>query len=262
MINVVGVVLNEKGKQYYFLPGKVSNLEKDMSVIVETEKGTQFGTVLTPNIDLPQPDVRKELKTILRIATEKDIEKNEENKKQAKEAIVNCKKIIGELSLKMTIVDAYFTFEREQLVFNFLADNRVDFRDLVKKLATIYKTRIELRQIGVRDKSKEIGGLAMCGREFCCKSMNSDFDSVSINMAKNQNISLSPSKINGACGRLLCCLKYEDSLYKENKAKLPKIGDRVNTKKGVGKVISINTLDLTYKVEIPKYGIMEIKDES
>jgi cell fate regulator YaaT (PSP1 superfamily) len=262
VIEVVGVMLNDKGRQYYFSPNGYLELAKGTNVVVETEKGLQFGQVLTPAFKIAKEEIRKELKKIIRIADQEDVIRHEKNILDAKNAIKKSKKLIEELALNMLVVDAYYTFDREQLVFKFLSDSRVDFRELVKKLALIYKTRIELRQIGVRDKAKEIGGIALCGKEFCCKSMDADFDSISINMAKNQNISLNPNKINGACGRLLCCLRYEDDLYKENRQKMPKLGDRVETPKGIGKVVSLDILNLTYKVEIPEYGVLEIKSES
>ncbi len=262
MIEVVGIAFNGKGRQYYFLTNGKEILQKGASVIVETEKGLQFGTVVAEAFNIKQEEIRSELKSVLREANKKDIETHEKNLVEAREAMRKCKGLIEELDLKMLVVDAYFTFDKKQLVFKFLSDDRVDFRELVKKLAVTYKTRIELRQIGVRDKAKEIGGIALCGKEFCCKAMNTDFDSISINMAKNQNISLNPNKINGACGRLLCCLRYEDDLYKANRKNLPKIGDRVKTPKGMGKVVALDVLRQTYKVDIMDVGILEMSDES
>ena len=161
----------------------------------------------------------------------------------------------------MYIIDASYTLDRSQLFFRFMADERVDFRSLAKDLATIYKTRIELRQVGVRDKAKEVGGYGSCGRPLCCAKYLSDFDSVSINMAKNQNIALNPTKINGVCGRLLCCLKYEDECYKDLRQGLPKVGKKVQTEQGEGKVISIDVLKGTYRVNIPEVGIVELEKE-
>ena len=199
------------------------------------------------------------MKKVIKIASKKDFNKHLENIKDAKKALKECKKIVEKLNLDMQIIDANYTFNRDQLVFRFLADNRVDFRDLAKQLAAIYKTRIELRQVGVRDKAREIGGLAPCGQRLCCSKYSYDFNSVSINMAKNQNIALNPNKINGVCGRLLCCLKYEDENYTENRDKLPNIGDIVKTEYGEGTVINLDILNLKYKVETKNNGIVEIK---
>ena len=159
----------------------------------------------------------------------------------------------------MNIIDASYTFDRDQLIFNFIADNRVDFRDLAKKLATLYKTRIELRQVGVRDKAKKIGGYGSCGREFCCSKFLNDFDSVSINMAKNQGLALNPTKINGCCGRLLCCIKYENDVYTECSKDLPKLGKNITIPEGTGRVIAVDILNKTFKVDIKDKGIIEVK---
>ena len=169
-----------------------------------------------------------------------------------------CKELIKKYNLNMMVLDAHYTFEKEQLIFRFLSDSRIDFRDLAKELAGKFRTRIELHQIGARDKAKEIGGCGQCGQKMCCARFLTDLDSVSINMAKNQNIALNPSKINGVCGRLLCCLKYEDDNYKECRKKLPKIGHTVKTEKGEGKVISLDVLKGIYQVDIPKIGIIEV----
>ena len=175
-----------------------------------------------------------------------------------KKALVKCKELIKKYNLNMYVLDCNYTFDRSQLLFTFLAESRIDFRKLAKDLANIYKTRIELRQVGVRDKAKEVGGYGSCGRELCCSKFLCDFDSVSINMAKNQNIALNPSKINGCCGRLLCCLKYEEDCYKEFSKKLPKLGKKIEIFGSQGKVISVDILGQKYKVELKDGQIMEV----
>ena len=256
MKTIVKVAFKEKGKGYYFDSNDL-NLKVGLTVVVETERGLQFGKV-TEIVDQKEiENFKSEFKKVIRIASKNDYDKNKKNNKDAKEALVKCKELVKEHNLNMQIIDSSFTLEKDQLLFRFLADNRVDFRVLAKELASIYKTRIELRQIGVRDKAKEIGGIGPCGRCFCCNKFLIDFESVSINMAKNQNLALNPNKINGVCGRLLCCLKYENDNYKDCKSCLPKIGDKVETKEGIGKVIELNILEKKYKVDIPNYGIIE-----
>lgn len=257
MIDVIGVSFNTKGKIYYFLPGKYI-LKKNVTVIVPTEKGLQFGKVIENKKTISEDEIKGEIKTIIRISTKKDYQKHLENISLAKEAVKVCKAKVKEEKLNMQIIDASYTFDRSQLMFRFISDNRVDFRNLVKELASIYKTRIELHQVGVRDKAKEIGGYGLCGRCLCCTKFLNDLDSVSINMAKNQNISLNPNKINGLCGRLLCCLKYENECYSKCKLKLPRIGSSIKTKEGTGVVVSVNILKESYKVSIPDVGIVEV----
>ena len=201
----------------YFLPFKYK-LKENVTVIVETENGLEFGKVIEPSVKV---DNNEELNRIIRISTKRDYQNYKQNILDAKEALKKAKDIVQDLNLNMYVLDAYYNFERSKLFFRFLADARIDFRDLAKELASIYKTRIELRQIGIRDKAKETGGVGMCGRCLCCSKFLKDFDSVSISMVKNQNISLNPNKINGVCGRLLCCLKYEDENYKECRKCLP-----------------------------------------
>lgn len=263
MIEVVGISLTENGKIYYFLPNEFQ-LKPNLTVIVETERGLQFGRVETEIMSMQENKIKMPLKKVVRIATKKDFNKNMSNIKDANKALKDCRKLVSKLNLDMQIIDASYTFNRDQLVFRFLADNRIDFRELAKQLASIYKTRIELRQVGVRDKAREIGGLAPCGQKLCCSKYSYDFNSVSINMAKNQGIALNPSKINGVCGRLLCCLKYEDENYSENRKKLPSIGDKVKTEFGEGTVVNLDILNLKYKVDTKNNGIVEIKakDES
>ena len=259
---IVGIRLNENGKTYYFNSNGFILKEKD-SVIVETEKGLQFGEVVNvfdDNFDKGN----FEYKNVIRIANKGDYKKHLSNVKDAEKAIIKCNEKIVEYGLDMKIMDASYTFDREQLIFRFISDNRVDFRQLAKDLGTIFKTRIELRQVGIRDKAKEVGGFGPCGRKLCCNNFLTEFDSVSINMAKNQNLSLNPTKINGVCGRLLCCLKFENENYTEYKKGLPDVGHRGKTEQGEGKVISVDVFKRTYKVLLPENEILtvEVKDES
>ena len=257
MKEVVGIVFKKNGQIYYFLSGNLK-LKKDEKVIVNTERGLQFGTVCMQNTNIEKSKLPLGLNTVERVCSKKDIANYENNKLLAKKALKKSKELVEQQKLNMVILDANYNFDRSQLLITFLSDNRVDFRNLAKDLASIYKTRIELRQVGVRDKAREIGGYGFCGRELCCARYSYDFDTVSINMAKNQNIALNPTKINGLCGRLLCCLKYEDECYKECNKKLPKVGKKVNTEHGDGKVISVEPLKMTYKVDIKDQGIVEI----
>lgn len=257
MIEVVGVVFKPKNKIYYFAPNGIE-IKKDTNVIVRTERGLQLGTVEIPNTKIEEAKIKSSLSEVIRVASKKDNDKYLKNITDAKKTLKKCKQLVEEYGLNMVILDANYTFDRSQLMFTFIADSRVDFRKLAKDLAIIYKTRIELRQVGVRDKAKEIGGYGSCGRELCCSKFLCDFDSVSINMAKNQNIALNPTKINGVCGRLLCCLKYEDECYKECIKKLPKVGKKIETKFGEGKVVSMDVLKQTYRVDIKDKGIVEV----
>ena len=261
MKEVVGVTF-EEGKVYYFDPNG-HKLKENVTVIVETEQGLQFGTVKIPLIKIPETKIKTKLKKVIRISTKKDFNQYKKNKSDAKEAKKQCQIIADEQNLNMKIIDASYTFDRDKLIFRFLADNRVDFRELAKELAKIYKVRIELRQIGVRDKAKEVGGYGPCGRKLCCASFLKDLDTVSINMAKNQNIALNPTKINGACGRLMCCLKYEDECYSECRLKMKKIGDKIKTEYGEGIIQGLDILRQKYKVDVPEHGIVEVdKNES
>ena len=258
MIKVVGVEFKENDDKYYFSIKKVIP-KKNITVIVETDKGMQFGKVVTDILEIDEKEFDKEIKPIIRISTKKDFNIHKKNIRDAKEALKVCKEIVEEDNLKMQVIDATYSFDRSQLMFRFVADSRIDFRDLAKELAAIYKTRIELRQIGIRDKAKEVGGLGLCGRKMCCARFLKDFDSVSISMAKNQNLSLNPSKINGVCGRLLCCLKYEDESYSECKNCLPKIGQAIKTDKGEGKVISVDILNHKYTVELNNHNTIDVE---
>lgn len=257
MIEVVGINFKNGGKVYYFSPGKFK-LKEGITVIVETGQGTQFGKVVEANKSISSNILKGDLKKVIRIATKNDYHKHLKNIEEAKEALNTCKNLAAKAKLSIQIIDAIYTFDKSQLTFRFISDNRVDFRNLVKDLASIYKTRIELRQVGVRDRAKEMGGYGLCGQKLCCSRFLNELDTVSINMAKNQNISLNPTKINGICGRLLCCLKYEDETYACCKKGLPKIGSTVKISQGEGKVISVNILKQKYKVDIPDVGIIEV----
>ena len=259
---VVGVKLTDNGKTYFFNSNGF-NLSVGNQVIVETEKGLQYGEVVSI-IDEENKNNNLEYKNVIRIASSSDIKKHNSNLKDAARAINKCNKLIEQYGLDMKIIDASYTFDREQLIFRFVSDSRVDFRQLAKDLGATFKTRIELRQVGIRDKAKEIGGFGPCGRKLCCNNFLTEFDSVSINMAKNQNLSLNPTKINGVCGRLLCCLKYENDNYTGYKKGMPDVGQRVKTDKGDGKVISVDVFKRSYKVLLPENEILtvEVEDES
>lgn len=247
MIDVVGVNFKSNGRVYYFSTNGL-DIDIDDKVIVETEKGLQFAFVAIKK-EIDENSFSSVIKNVLRKATDSDFKQYEKNQLEAEKAIIEARRLIDKLELDMRIIDANFTFDRNQLLFNFLADERVDFRELAKRLAQIYKTRIELRQIGVRDKAKEIGGIGPCGRFLCCNQFLTDFNSVSINMAKNQYISLNPTKINGVCGRLLCCLKYEDEVYTELKKGLPSVGEIYSNDDIVGKVVSVDVFRKVITVE-------------
>lgn len=256
--NVVGVNFQDKIKIYYFLTNNL-NLKLKEKVIVETDKGLQIGMIVSENREISDKEISAPLKKVIRLANEEDLKKEKENFDLSKKALIKCRELINKNNMDMQLTEAAYNFDKSQLIFYFVSDKRIDFRNLVKDLASIYHTRIEMRQIGVRDKSKEIGGIGLCGRELCCKNHLKDFDSVSICMAKNQNIALNPTKINGCCGRLLCCLKYEDDQYLEYRKTLPEINQKVSTKDGEGKVISIDIYKQTYKVLLNNNEIIEIK---
>jgi cell fate regulator YaaT (PSP1 superfamily) len=258
MKKVIGVSFADSKKIYYFLPNKLE-LNKDDSVIVTTEIGEQFAKVVTDIIDVDEKKLKMELKNIDRKATQKDIAANNKNKKDSLKALDDAIKIASELELDMQLLNASFTFDRKQLLITFLADSRIDFRDLVKKLAAIYKTRIELRQIGVRDKAKAVGGYGLCGRELCCSTFLRDLNSVSINMAKNQNLALNPQKINGVCGRLMCCLSYENDNYSVYKKGLPKVGDKVVSNGETGKIITVDVFNRVCKMETADSKVITIE---
>lgn len=248
-MNVCGIALSNKGKVYYFDAGELE-IKKNITVIVETEKGQQFGKVVETNVQNVDIKVLENIKPIIRVSTKNDYNNYLKNLKDAAQALNFARKKSEEMKLDMNIVDAVWTFDRKQLTFNFIADDRIDFRDFVKLLAATYKARIELHQMGVRDKAKMVGGIGSCGRALCCTEFLNKIDMISINMAKNQNIALNPTKINGVCGRLLCCLGYEDDIYTELKANLPHIGSVVKTEYGKGEVIEVNILKNSYIVLI------------
>lgn len=249
MKNIIGVRFKKPGKIYFFDPGDLKITNKDF-VIVETSQGEEYGEVVIANRSIPDEKVVTPLKRVIRIATKKDKNHYEENKQKEKEAFDICQKKIKEHNLDMTLTDVEFKFDNSKVLFYFTADGRIDFRDLVKDLATIFKTRIELRQIGVRDEVKRIGGNGICGRELCCCSFLGNFETVSIKMAKEQNMSLNPSKISGNCGRLMCCLKYEQDVYEEKLKRLPKIGAIVKTEDGEGIVDGVETLKEKVRVKL------------
>ena len=248
MKNIVGVRFKKLGKIYFFDP-KDLKLEKRDQVIVETAQGDEFGEVLIANRCIENDKIVEPLKKVIRKATDKDKKHYEECKKKEKEAFEVCQKKIKEHKLDMTLTEVEYKFDNSKILFYFTADGRIDFRELVKDLAAIYKTRIELRQIGVRDEVKRIGGNGVCGRELCCCSFLRDFETVSIKMAKEQNISLNPSKISGNCGRLMCCLKYEQEVYEDKLKRLPNIGAIVKTADGTGEVDGVETLKERVKVK-------------
>ena len=249
MKKIVGVRFKKLGKIYFFNPERLYIKKGDM-VVVETSQGEELGEVMIPNRMVEDEKIIAPLKKVVRIATKKDIKHAEECKKNEKDAFALCEKKIKEHGLDMTLTDVEFKFDNSKILFYFTADGRVDFRELVKDLAAVYKTRIELRQIGVRDEVKRICGNGVCGRELCCCTFLSDFEPVTIKMAKEQNISLNPSKISGNCGRLMCCLKFEDNVYKEKLKHLPHIGAIVKTEDGEGEVDGVETLKERVRVKI------------
>ena len=260
MIKVVGVRFQNTGKSYYFDPLEFE-VRRGTHVIVETQRGKEFGTITIPPIMVQDDKVVQPLKPILRVATAEDEAQNAENREKSKEAGKICVEKIAKYGLEMKLVDTEYTFDRNKLLFYFTADGRVDFRELVKDLASVFRTRIELRQIGVRDETKIKGGMGMCGRELCCTTFLSDFAPVSIRMAKEQNLSLNPSKISGTCGRLMCCLKNEQETYEYLNKQLPKVGQRVNTIDQIeGTVQSVNILKQTAKVVLDLGGDKEIRE--
>ena len=267
MTKVIGVRFRTAGKIYYFDPAKYQ-IKKGDHVIVETARGVEFGTVVSDIKEVDDSQVVQPLKPVLRIATERDEEQEQTNKKKEKDAFKICLEKIAKHNLEMKLIDAEYTFDNNKVLFYFTADGRIDFRELVKDLASVFKTRIELRQIGVRDETKIIGGMGICGRTLCCHAHLSEFVPVSIKMAKEQNLSLNPTKISGVCGRLMCCLKHEEETYEELNRKLPNIGDHVTTDDGLrGEVSAVNVLRQLVKVvvavddekEIHEYKVEQLK---
>ncbi|ULT57111.1 stage 0 sporulation family protein [Neobacillus drentensis] len=249
MYDVVGVRFKKAGKIYYFDPGDLS-IDKDDYVIVETVRGVEYGKAVIARKQVEEHDVVLPLKKVVRIADQKDRMIVEENKQAAQEAYEVCNEKVNEHQLDMKLVDVEYTFDRNKVIFYFTADGRVDFRELVKDLAAIFRTRIELRQIGVRDEAKMLGGIGPCGRMLCCSTFLGDFDPVSIKMAKDQNLSLNPTKISGLCGRLMCCLKYENDEYESAKEALPDLGEIIETPQGKGKVVGLNILERVLQIEL------------
>lgn len=255
MIKVIGVRFRAAGKIYFFDPDKL-RIQKGDNVIVETARGVEFGTVVGEPKEVEDDKVIQPLKPVLRVATERDKKQEEENKIKEKKAFEICLEKIQKHELEMKLIDAEYTFDNNKVLFYFTADGRIDFRELVKDLASVFKTRIELRQIGVRDETKIRGGIGVCGRPLCCHTHLPEFIPVSIKMAKEQNLSLNPTKISGVCGRLMCCLKHEEETYEELNKKLPNVGDFVNTNDGKrGEVQSVNVLRQLVKI------LVEVDDE-
>ena len=268
MVKIIGVRFRNVGKIYYFNPKNFQVKPQD-HVIVETARGVEYGTVVLGPKDVDEEDVVQPLKDVIRIATPKDDAREQSNRKKEREAYQICVKKIREHELDMKLIDVEYTFDNNKVLFYFTADGRIDFRELVKDLAAVFKTRIELRQIGVRDETKILGGIGICGRPLCCHSYLSEFAPVSIKMAKEQNLSLNPAKISGVCGRLMCCLKHEQETYEELNSRLPGNGDHVTTADGLkGEVQSVNVLRQKVKVlvtldgdekEIREYPVEELK---
>lgn len=249
LYDVVGVRFKKAGKVYYFDPNQFDISENEF-VIVETVRGIEYGKVVITKKQVYENDVVLPLKKVIRIANENDRTIVEENKYAAKEAYQVCQQKVVEHNLDMKLVDVEYTFDRNKIIFYFTADGRIDFRELVKDLAAIFRTRIELRQIGVRDEAKMLGGIGPCGRMLCCSTFLGDFEPVSIKMAKDQNLSLNPAKISGLCGRLMCCLKYENDEYEAAKEQLPDLDQRIQTPHGTGRVIGLNILERLIQVEL------------
>ena len=268
MVKVIGVRFRNAGKIYYFAPGKYE-IKSGQHVIVETARGIEYGYVVLGTREVEDGKVVQPLKSVIRMATKEDEDVEEANKKKEKDAFKVCLEKIRKHNLEMKLIDVQYTFDNNKILFYFTADGRIDFRELVKDLAAVFKTRIELRQVGVRDETKIVGGIGICGRPLCCHSYLSEFIPVSIKMAKEQNLSLNPTKISGVCGRLMCCLKNEEETYEYLNSKLPNVGDYVTTDDGLkGEVHSVNVLRQTVKVivvvdkdekEIRDYKVDQLK---
>ena len=268
MTKVIGVRFRKAGKVYFFSPGKLE-IQRGDQVIVETARGVEFGNVVSGPKEVEDGDITQPLKSVIRVATDEDRKTEEKNRKKEREAFDICLEKIHKHGLEMKLIDAEYTFDYNKVLFYFTADGRIDFRELVKDLAAVFRTRIELRQIGVRDETKIRGGIGVCGRELCCHTYLSEFAPVSIKMAKEQNLSLNPSKISGVCGRLMCCLTNEEETYEELNSHLPSVGDYVTTPEGLkGEVSSLSVLRQQVKVivtlendekEIREYKVDELK---
>ena len=251
MVKVVGVRFKNTGKMYYFDPDGME-IENGMKVIVETARGIEFGDVVSPIKEIEEDEAFLPLKKVIRIATPEDVLTHNNNMEKEKEAFRICCEKIEKHELQMKLIDVEYTFDGNKILFYFIADTRIDFRDLVKDLASVFKTRIELRQVGVRDQAKAVGGLGICGRVICCASATGEFQPVSIKMAKEQSLSLSPTKISGTCGRLMCCLKYEPDAYEDAIKRLPGVGSVVDTPDGRGVITEVNLLRETVKVRLDR----------
>ncbi|MBN2853514.1 MAG: stage 0 sporulation family protein [Clostridia bacterium] len=261
MIKVTGVRFKNVGKIYYFAPGNL-DLQKDDHVIVETARGIEFGTVVLVPREVEDKEVVSPLKEVIRIATQEDCDRVKENQIREREAFAACLEKIRQHKIEMKLVDVEYTFDNNKILFYFTAEGRVDFRELVKDLASIFRTRIELRQIGIRDEAKILGGVGICGRALCCNTFLDEFQPVSIKMAKDQSLSLNPTKISGICSRLMCCLKYEHEAYQELLDQTPSAGSIVKTEDGQGEILSVSLLKGRIRVKIPKKDDIEIKEYS
>ena len=271
MTKVIGVRFRTAGKIYFFSPGKL-DIKKGQDVIVETARGVEYGSVITGPKEVPDEQITPPLKPVIRIANRDDKRTEEKNREKEKEAFEICYEKIHKHGLEMKLINAEYTFDNNKVLFYFTADGRIDFRELVKDLASVFRTRIELRQIGVRDETKIRGGIGICGRSLCCNTYLAEFAPVSIKMAKEQNLSLNPSKISGVCGRLMCCLTNEQETYEELNSRLPSLGDEVTTSEGLrGHVQSLSVLRQTVKVvvtmdddekEVREYKVSELKFRS
>lgn len=251
MIKVVGVRFKNTGKMYYFDPMEL-DIKSGMGVIVETARGIEFGNAVSDIKEIEEDEAILPLKNVIRIATQEDIDVHNDNVRKEKEAFDICIEKIAKHELDMKLIDVEYTFDGNKILFYFVADTRIDFRELVKDLASVFKTRIELRQVGVRDQAKAVGGLGICGRVICCASATGEFQPVSIKMAKEQGLSLSPTKISGTCGRLMCCLKHEQEAYEDAIKRMPGVGSLVETPEGTGVVTEVNLLRENMKVRLDK----------
>ncbi len=261
MEKIVGIKFKGNNKVYYFAPnGEQDKYEKGMPVIVETARGVEYAQIVFPLKEVEEKDIIQPLKPIIRIATEKDKEQYKKNQDKVPNALKIAAEKIEKHKLKMKLIDCEYTFDGGKVIFYFTSEGRVDFRELVKDLASVFHIRIELRQIGIRDETRMLGGIAPCGRPCCCGSCMADFKKVSIKMAKTQGLSLNPTKISGLCGRLMCCLSYENEYYAEAYKKAPKVGGEVSTPDGKGIVVGVNMLKMEAKVKIEKDGALTFKD--
>lgn len=249
MVKVAGVRFKRAGKIYFFDPDELQ-VEKGTNVIVETARGMEFGTVTSGIKEVPESEIVPPLKKIVRIADENDLAQHKENVRKKQRALELCQEKVNKHNLQMKLIDVEYTFDNSKVIFYFTADGRVDFRELVKDLAGVFKMRIELRQIGVRDEAKMVGGIGTCGKGLCCHTWLPEFEPVSIKMAKVQNLSLNPTKISGICGRLMCCLKYENDIYYELRKGMPEPGERIKTSDGIGVVVDSNILENKIKVRL------------